>query len=214
MLLLQKQLKREEDKKRSLSHRKGLSSRRWNFKSTTGIYYHQFINTVLDLKYSFLKEAPEAYHSLEMQASLKIKVVHTLTQSQSCRNLTHLQANTHSPQATSIRHEEARQHILSLVMMQLHPAHSNSDLYRALKNINSKNFESELKLHAQKFRSKPNSVFIQVTTCPLYSRQQISGFDNLPAPSYISSTVFHSFGSLSTHSFLCITLQTLIRHLV
>lgn len=120
-----------------------------------------------------------------MQASLKIKVIHTYSEP----------ANTHSPQATSIRHKEARQHIFSLVVMQLHPAHSNSFLHKTLNN--SKNLKSKLKL---KFRSKPNSVFIQVTTCPLCSRQQISGFDNLPAPSYNSSTVFHSSGSLSTHS--------------
>lgn len=40
--------------------------------------YHKFINAVLYyLKYSFHKDAIEAYHSLRMQASLKIKVIYT-----------------------------------------------------------------------------------------------------------------------------------------
>ena len=51
-------------------------------------------------------------------------------------------------------------------------------------------------MHTQKFRSKLSSVLIRAGTCPLPSRQWISGFDSLPAPSYISSTVSHSFGLL------------------
>lgn len=232
MLLLQKQLKREEDKKRSLSHRKGLSSRRWNFKSTTGIYYHQFINTVLDLKYSFLKEAPEAYHSLEMQASLKIKVVHTLTQSQSCRNLTHLQANTHSPQATSIRHEEARQHILSLVMMQLHPAHSNSDLYRALKTSTAKTSSPNLNCTHRNLGQNPTLFLfrLQHAHCTADSKSQVlTTFQHHPTfpPQFFiplaHSLPTHFYASLFKHwsdilfrekyinpSFLCSTDTTML----
>lgn len=65
--------------------------------------YHKFINTVLYyLKYSFHKVAIEAYHSLEMQASLKIKVI--CTYSEPALQKSHaLQANKHPPQATSIK---------------------------------------------------------------------------------------------------------------
>lgn len=85
-------------------------------------------------------------------------------------------------------------------MMHIYATHTQTHIHTKLLNQVQHKLWVQKFLHTQKFRSKPSSVFTQVTTCPLRSRQQVSSFDNLPAPSYVSSIIFHSFSSLSTHS--------------